>query len=154
IIFEEPPALCRLRPDVPDAVEAIVARMLRKEPALRPRDATALAALLDALEGIALEGAPPAPSAPAVGFGRGDDLRLVSVIIGAPHAPLDAEPTMVPEELERHRGELRSLRDLLVAAGAHVDVLAHGALVATLTQSRGAATDQAVQAAHCAAQIK
>jgi eukaryotic-like serine/threonine-protein kinase len=154
ILFEEPPVLCRLRPDVPGAIEAIVARMLRKDPALRPRDATELAALLDPLEASALEGAPPTPSGPAAGFGRGDDLRLVSVVIGAPHAPLDAEPTMVPEELERHRVELLSLRDLLVAAGAHVDVLARGALVATLTQSRGAATDQAVQAAHCAAQIK
>src|SRR5262249_45205375 len=46
ILFEEPPRLAALRGDVPPALDALVARMLDKDPARRPADAALVAAAL------------------------------------------------------------------------------------------------------------
>ncbi|MFL6196573.1 MAG: protein kinase domain-containing protein [Thermoanaerobaculia bacterium] len=48
ILFEDPPPLRQLRPDVPEALERIVARCLAKEPGDRFPDATAILAELTA----------------------------------------------------------------------------------------------------------
>jgi hypothetical protein len=55
----------------------------------------------------------------------------------------DAAPSL-------ERGETRGLARALEAHGAHVELLVDGSLVATLVDARGAATDQAAQAARCA----
>ncbi len=38
ILFDDPPRLCDARPDLPAALDSLLARMLAKDPALRPAD--------------------------------------------------------------------------------------------------------------------
>ncbi|WP_044252011.1 serine/threonine-protein kinase, partial [Chondromyces apiculatus] len=51
ILLEEPPKLRAVRPDTPEALEALVGRMLAKEPGERPVDGDAVAAALGRLAG-------------------------------------------------------------------------------------------------------
>jgi serine/threonine protein kinase len=69
VIERDPEPLRRLRPDVPEALEAVVARCLQKDPARRYETTDELAAELAALAGRSrarsLGGLPIVPSAPA-----------------------------------------------------------------------------------------
>src|SRR5262249_9701237 len=82
LLFDEPPRVREIAPGVPAALDALVARMLSKEPEARPADGHAVAALLDqieALEGIALSERPGPPEALT-----GMETRLVSVVVVTP----------------------------------------------------------------------
>ena len=48
---EEPPPLPSLRPDLPPALAALVARMMAKDPACRPQSAAEVAAALRGIGG-------------------------------------------------------------------------------------------------------
>jgi serine/threonine protein kinase len=64
ILLEEPPRLVEVAPSAPPALDALVARLLAKDPARRPRDAGELRELIDALPphaGAAGAGPPPPP---------------------------------------------------------------------------------------------
>src|SRR5262249_16895734 len=61
ILLEEAPRARELNPEVPVALDALVARLLAKDPALRPRDA---AEVVEELRRIADRDAPTVPPAP------------------------------------------------------------------------------------------
>jgi eukaryotic-like serine/threonine-protein kinase len=150
VLFEPAPRLCDVRPELPAALEPLLAAMLEKDPARRPKDAGSALAQLHALGTFAELHAPgvvpllPRPS-------RGEQ-ELVSVILGAPLAEMPAtEPghgrpsdsTQRPAfgsdpaaDVERLGGEWRRLVD--------------GSLVIVLSERGGAATDLAARAARCA----
>ncbi|MBM7118183.1 serine/threonine-protein kinase [Archangium primigenium] len=149
ILFAEPPSLRERCPDVPEALIALVERMLAKEPSRRPADA---AQLLEALAAL--------PEPPLLSPARGRRIvpasrvanaeqRLVSVLLFSRR--LEAEPT-----LDWAQGVARrdSIRAVLEPLGAQVELLADGSFVATLSPERGSATDQAVLAARCALLVK
>lgn len=61
LLSQDAPRLRDVRPDVPEALDALVARMLSKEPSIRPADGTAVAAALDVIaRGAFAEPPPPA----------------------------------------------------------------------------------------------
>jgi hypothetical protein len=147
ILFELPPALAQLRPGIPAPVEALVARMLDKDPESRPPSAAALADELDALSSTL---APADAYAPA--WCRIEQ-RLVSVIMGAA-SPRASDVFSDPPWSERQIDMGEALRAELGAMGARAEVLADGSLVATIAHGRGSAADQASLAARCALRIK
>lgn len=76
ILLEEAPRLRELRPEVPDALDSLVQRMVSKDPARRPRDGAELARWLDDPRS-----APPCdqpPSSLAIGA---REQRVVSVLV-------------------------------------------------------------------------
>ncbi len=168
VLLEEAPRLHTLVPDVPAALDALVARMLAKEPEGRPRDGRTLAQELAAL-GELDHDARPSPSAPPSAI-TGREQRLLCVILAGAAArgdglagsgedgadtPADLDPasmakTMTPEEAT---GELDALRVATARFDARVELLLDGSVLATLSSS-GVATDQAARAARCALALR
>jgi tetratricopeptide (TPR) repeat protein len=150
ILFEAPPPLRDLCPSAPSALEALVLRMLEKEPAPRIQDASALLDALDELDASA--GSPSARSARAGASipPRSWELEqhLVCVLI-ASGSGIFADELRTPDETCAE-----ALRRELLARGVRAEVLTDGSLVATLALGRGSATDQALEAARCALLIK
>jgi serine/threonine protein kinase/tetratricopeptide (TPR) repeat protein len=162
ILLEGPPLLCVLRPELPEALDGLVQRMLAKDPAGRPRDAAEVVAELGALGD--LEEAPfsiPAPrsasrSRPSippssihgpVSLGR-EERRLVSVVLagavdrGDATLPSTSLPAP-PDAIER----------VIAPYGGRVALQAGGLLVVTIW-SNGDAADRAERAAQCALAIR
>src|SRR5262249_35105810 len=50
LLMEEPPRIRHIRPELPAELDEFVARMLSKDPLMRPRDGAAVAEALDTLE--------------------------------------------------------------------------------------------------------
>jgi tetratricopeptide (TPR) repeat protein len=129
ILFEEAPRLRDLRPDAPLDLDALVARLLAKDPAARPADADAVLALLGD-EHLTLPGRPLAPL-PAVGA---REQQYVCVLMTRP-------PSV---EASRALGE--RLDALAGSHGARLEHLAGGGLVAVFPPS-SISTDVAARAA-------
>src|SRR5262249_41550913 len=134
ILFEEPPDARSLQPEVPEAIAALIARMLDKEPSPRPRDPTAPGLELLNLEGLAEAASPPSPRGREPLGSISGQLQLVSVIIAAPRSMSESEETLDPEETIGDKAPLFELRGMLVQSGAQMDVLAEGVIVATLSR--------------------
>jgi eukaryotic-like serine/threonine-protein kinase len=145
VLREEPPRVSELRPGL-EALDALVARMLAKKPDERPKNAAAVLAALDAL------GRASGTEPPLVGRQEGltgGEQRIVSVILGK--ARRQAGPTAEPAVPDSANVDVEMSRVHEVARrfGAEPMVLRGGALLVVLSD-RGAATDQAAQAATCA----
>ena len=133
LLFEAPPRLRALRPELPEALEELVDGLLEKEPARRLRRSEELRQRLAALAACAPFGVPSSTPALSSSPSRPSDAEqeLVSVILalppaGASTAPDDPDATLVGERHEQ---------------------LADGSIIITLAQRGGAATDLAARAA-------
>jgi hypothetical protein len=144
VLLDEAPRLREARPDVPPALDALVARLLAKDPDQRPAGAAEVAAALAALAppgdapgpGDEADGEDPAPPSELSGLTAGE-LRLTAMLlVGAADedAPADAEARLASIAREH---------------GATYDRLLEGTRVVTLVGS-GVPTDQAARAARCA----
>ena len=157
ILLEDPPRLRELSPEVPAALDDLVASMLEKEPSARPANAASVArALAGVLAGKSLDSAPShdarrATSSPPPGAGSRLTHReqaLVSIVMAQ-------EPESVPDALAsttvlRDDPELAAaLRARVGPVGARVESLADGSIIAVLS-SAASARDQADRAALCA----
>jgi tetratricopeptide (TPR) repeat protein len=174
ILFEDPPALSELRPDLPAGLGALVAQLLAKDPARRPADGLATAEALEAL--LPLDGPPPSRGeARPAALTRGEQ-RLVCVVLAAgtdngagPPAHDDDTQTAdtLPEQaldatLPRQTARLgpnlssddhRRARAAIDPFGARLERLLDGSLVALL-YGAGNARDQAMRAARCALALR
>jgi hypothetical protein len=155
ILFSEPVPLHTLRPELPAPLQALVKRMLAKEPGQRPADARHLLRELEALEAH-FELPPPTPSTtisvlPELAH---TEQHLVSVLLATPRAPRGEAPTLNLGEVAQERQHLQMLLQNLQAHCAHAALLADGSLLGTFLLERGTATDQAALAAHCALFLK
>ncbi|MFT3768523.1 MAG: protein kinase [Minicystis sp.] len=158
ILLEGSPQLCALRPDLPEELDALVQRMLAKDPAERPRDAAEVAAEIAALGEIEEPpGEPPPPrssrhSRPSVppqslrgpaSLGLAER-RLVSVILAG---AMETVTGTLPSSGESARAP--EIERAIEPFGGRVALIAGGSLVVTIW-SNGDATDRAERAAQCA----
>lgn len=156
ILFEEPPPVQQRRPGLPADVVRLLARLLSKDAALRPADATALQREIDNLGELASPGLAVTVAGPGLvqGAFAEEEQSLFSVVLASPpEAPgaLDAVPSAVSLLLgEKARKELKEELSRLKVS---LDFLATGALVVTV-HSLGSAHDQVAVAARAARIIK
>lgn len=115
---EEPPPLARERPDAPAELAAAATAALAKNPRNRPRDGTALAALL---------GVAPTTASAATTALLADDATRALPITPATTAAVPYEPMVAPQS-RRHTPLAAALLLLLLAGGG-------GALAYALTRS-------------------
>jgi tetratricopeptide (TPR) repeat protein len=149
ILFTEPEPPRSVRPELPEALEELLLRMLAKAPERRPPTASSLLTALAPLRtGLVPEPSPlPPAGTPSLRL-AGSEQHLVSVLLAAPRATGPQPSGHGPED---SRQALRdTLRALLSPHGAQVELLANGSLVATLRATHGSATDPATLAARCA----
>ena len=148
VLFDEPPSITGLRPDVPPALARFVERLITKDPAKRPRDGAEIVTWLDqACDGGAVtsEAARPALTT--------REKRLVHVIVALTHgAEADSDGTAPTAAHGEVADERRVLRDAVRPFGASVELLLDGAVVAVISGS-GLPTDQAARAARAALAI-
>jgi tetratricopeptide (TPR) repeat protein len=87
VLREEAPRVRELRPELPQAVDDLVGRLLAKDRSKRPEDGAAVLRELEAL-GTIEAGAPVAATVPQVGLSGGEQW-LVSVMLAAVTDPTD-----------------------------------------------------------------
>jgi len=149
LLLEAPPPVRDLRPEVPEALSALIERMLAKDPALRPQDGAAVVAALD---GLAVSGGSAGGSwhAPPPSGLTGTEKRLVSVVAARVPVPVAAFNTAETWPVAGPRpAVLDAMRRAAEPLGAQVEPLADGTVLAVLVGA-GSATDQAARAARCA----
>jgi hypothetical protein len=147
VLFEDAPRVRELRPDAPADLERLIVRMLGKRADDRPADAAAVIAALRAIDHAIVADSPARPTVTAL---TSTEQRLLSVVLA--HADADHSRTVSPMDHTAATADIATHVDsdgALTAYGATVERLADGTLVA-IVASRGAATDQAAQAARCA----
>jgi hypothetical protein len=147
ILYQEAPRVSALWAEVPEALDALVARMLAKDPAQRPGDGAELAGALAAL-------APDVRRAELAPRGRagrpvaitGGERRLLSVVLlgaaGGAATP-GPEAAAAAEELRR---AIKPYGGQLERQG--------GVTTIVLEADRQVATDQAARAARCALALR
>jgi hypothetical protein len=138
ILFGEAPRVSALWSEVTEDLDALVAQMLAKDPALRPNDGTSLAAALTAL-GPLVHGEAVAPNARArkPSALTGSERRFLAVVLLGGAGEDDAQAA-------------DALRRAIKPYGGRVELLADGSTIVVLEADRQVATDQAAQAARCA----
>ncbi|HSK03312.1 MAG TPA: protein kinase [Kofleriaceae bacterium] len=144
ILFSDAPRVSARWTDVPADLDALVARMLSRQPSLRPSDGAHLAAALGALHPLARGSGitPRERPAPAPASTGGERRFLSVVLLGA--AAEDAEDADAAEAAEA------ALRRASAAHGGRFERLADGSTIVVLEADRRVATDLAAQAARCA----
>lgn len=156
ILFEEPPKLRSLRPDLSESVEDLIGRMLAKELDQRIGSAEELLHDLDLL-GMEGEHTPTLERKAVVNEPRltASEQVLVSVLVAVDSdLPMD-QATLELGQVEAQRSHLDGLSARLSQLGGRVEWLADGSLVVTFRMEHGGfATDQATQAARGALLVK
>ncbi|MFO0759125.1 MAG: protein kinase [Byssovorax sp.] len=169
VVLEEPPPLSQLREDAPPALGALVMKMLAKTPAARPRDGTAAAQALAALDPMP-ESPELAPLRPSSQIPRRSlsplstqpPLSHRSSLAGAAvlttaerramclvlaRDPSTSGPSARPVEQEASREA--ALRAIAERHGGTLELLADRSIFVVL-KGAATATDLAAQAARCA----
>ena len=144
IVVEEPRRLRERRPDVPDALDALVARLLAKAPSARPADGAAVAAAIAALD-VAHEASSVGPRAE---IGAAERRVMGLVLTGDPLEDL-AEARSPSEPGDRSQ----QLRATVERHGGQIEILADRSSLVVFT-SVGEATDLAARAARCALTLR
>jgi serine/threonine protein kinase/tetratricopeptide (TPR) repeat protein len=110
LVFAEPPRLSDMLPSAPEALDALLWRMLAKDPAQRPQHGGALADALVAL-GPHIAAGPSAPPALAITL---HERRMISVVlVGGEHMPTSSTEATHPGEPTQS--------DLPTLPGAHAN---------------------------------
>jgi hypothetical protein len=148
ILYDQAPRLADLLPHVPPEFDALVQRLLAKEPSGRPRDASEVVQLLTRFD-LGPEGTSEMRLARAL---TTDEQRIVTVLLvaGAERALESTPPTLVsppasPDDVD----PTRRLAALLKRTGAKLERFAGDAFAVILPAS-GVPTDRAAQAARTA----
>ncbi len=153
ILLDDAPSVKSLVPEIPEAIDELVASMLSKDRAARPADGRALHALLFALEGMAAPGEPRVSSVPEKPSALTiREQRLLSVVFAGGRARPEVlrdestAPTMHSLSPDPAEDPVRLVAERF---GAHAERLADGSAILVITGTE-AATDLAARAARCA----
>ncbi|MFO0587357.1 MAG: protein kinase [Polyangiaceae bacterium] len=151
MLLEEVPRARSIRPEIPQALDDLIAKLTQKEPADRFQSAREL---VDALDKITVaEGGTPiftAPSLRSPALTTGEQRVLTMVLVGARAAHGDGE-TPAPETLP---GDLSSrIASVIAEHRGRVDRLLDGARIVTFAGA-SLASDQAARAVECALAIR
>jgi len=155
VLREEAPRVRALRPELPEALDELVARMLSKDPRSRARDGGAVLEELVAL-GTVAGGTPSGVTRASAGLSSGER-HMVSVLLArlegpsqiltiatsssatSTHERMLVELSLIREKARRHRGDAVRLTD--------------GTLLVTFSGVRTTAMEQAGRAARCAHEL-
>ena len=148
VLHEQPPLLRQLRPELSEALEQLVARMLSKDADARPADARAV---LDALHALGTPDPLGSRARAPVGLSS-SERKLVSVILGRPRSDRSPATTLAVETVADSEDHSR-VQTITRQFGGELVFLRDGALM-TVLAGQGAATDQTAQAARCALLLK
>jgi eukaryotic-like serine/threonine-protein kinase len=143
VVLEDAPRLRTLRRDVPSPLDALVARMLSKDPAGRPIDGELAAQELAALSGLTATPSTLPPRGTDHGLEITTAERRVMCLVLARGAH---DIALAPVERDARE---RALRAAIEKQKGQLEILADGS-VFVLQQNAGAATDLAAQAARSA----
>ncbi|HEX2571284.1 MAG TPA: protein kinase [Polyangia bacterium] len=147
VLFEPAPRVAALCPDVPAALDDLVARMMAKDPAERPQNAFELARELESIRRSDELRAQPATARPSTLTDA--ERRLISVVVATSGTP---SVEFLQGETQPMTGAILDVSDLEAAVapfGARLERLHDGSMVATL-MARGSASEQALRAARTA----
>jgi hypothetical protein len=150
VALEEAPRARSLRPDVPDELDELIARMLAKSPRSRLPDGDAVASAFGRLgEAAASERRAPPSSSGVTSF----EQRLLCVLV-ARAAGVDDAPgsATAPTFSDPESGELE-MAAVAEHHGGELHLLVDGSLFVTMAGA-AAGTDQAVKAARCALSMR
>jgi len=146
LLFGEAPRVSALWAEVPADLDALVAQMLAKDPALRPDDG---ASLVVALAGLGPEAylavVAPRRLAGTPSAITGIERRLLAVVLLGSAGDDDAPAEELADALVDE-----ALRRAIRPYGGRLEQLADGSTIVVLEAERQVATDQAAQAARCA----
>ena len=155
ILFEESVPVDRLRVGVPAELGSLVAQMLDKNPARRPRNAVVLAEVLARLPALPHSSDEAATvTATAAEALTGSEQVLVSAVVASPRAGDRAAPPSGLPEVNLTISVQSALLADMERLGARVEWLADGSLVVAQSRESGSATDLVIAAARCALLIK
>ncbi|WP_437290952.1 protein kinase domain-containing protein [Sorangium sp. So ce406] len=158
VVLEDPPRLGQLRDGIPEPLERLIARMLSKPAAERPRDGAAVA---EELASLATEGVPDGgreiTEMPASGEGITTAERRVMCVILAAEGSAETATTLAPEDVTLadadRAARAEALRELAARHGGRLELLQAQWLLITLSGAE-APTDLAARAAHCALALR
>ncbi|WP_170319866.1 protein kinase domain-containing protein [Polyangium spumosum] len=144
LLLEDAPRVRSIRPEVPRALDSLVARMLSRVAEARPADG---AEVLRALEGIDAVDGERISVVPALPEGISDrEHHLVCAVVAAPAVEIVARPSSPTLRTQIPRSAWDEVRGLARRHGARVVELASGALLLSLEGT----ADGPVRAARCA----
>jgi eukaryotic-like serine/threonine-protein kinase len=152
VLFAEPQRLRDVLPAAPEALDALLWRMLAKDPAGRPPHGRAVA---DALAALGSRPAARAAARPSTALTLGEQRMFSIVLIGGedPAASADSElrgsPPSGEEQAARVGQMLQTLQQQMAIWGGRIEPLRDGSVAVALGGS-GLVTDQAAQVARCA----
>ncbi|WP_437587922.1 protein kinase domain-containing protein [Sorangium sp. So ce1000] len=155
VLLDEPPRLREVRPDLPGGLDALVARMLAKQPDERPRDGTAVAEELRAvdLSGVgAASGAQPAAPAPVLEL-TSCERRVTCLVLAHERSAPEEATRSQEEEQARAMGRAEELYALAARYQGQIELIDARSPLLVLTSAE-AATDLAAQAARCALSLR
>lgn len=145
LLLSDAPRVRSIRPDVPETLDHLVARMLAKDPDERPHDGAAVAAELSAI-GPLEGGSTPTHSARAEVL-TDSERKLLSIVAALPPSHGKSADAILSRE------RIATIQDEIAPLGARVEELEGGALLIGLV-GRGNAADQAAHAARCALRLR
>jgi len=148
LLLDEPLPLRELRPELPGALERLVARMLSKNPAERPAGGAEVAAELAAIAG-GFAGGPP----PAEALTRAEQRLLCLVIIGPAREEAGIDVWGPTRTLPSAAASHERIEQLAAPFDARVERLADGSMLIHW-DGAGSATDEAARAARCALALR
>jgi len=152
ILFEEPPRLREWQKGLPETLDALVSRMLSKDPALRPANGSAAEvelgaiALTEGLQSFVHESAEPSLRDQREALTDGERRAIAVVLIGAPEPAEGA----AADALTSHDS---ALREVAMRHGGRFEGLLDGS-AAVLLSGTSVPTDLCAQAARCALALR
>ncbi|MBI2390205.1 MAG: protein kinase, partial [Deltaproteobacteria bacterium] len=146
ILFEEAPRLSMLRAEAPGALEQLIAALLAKDKAARPKSSSAVA--------VALATSEPITSAPVVrpshaSFITSGEQRLLSVIALRGGAAERTDAGSLDRTLTSEGAPIHAYRAIAASCGGVAEQLGDGSVFVTI-YGRATATELAHRAVRCA----